>query len=101
VLLDGGYYLVYEENQVIKGWIGLGQSYNYFTDEMDGMILELYVLPKYRKKGIAKKLLNDACNRLKNDGFKKVQLNVYSGNPAKYLYERLGFYDVSIMMVKR
>src|SRR5690625_1524937 len=95
ILIDGGYYLVYVENKVTQGWIGVGQIYNFYTNKLEGMIPELYVLPQYRKNGIAKKLLANALDRLKREGFKKVQLNVYSGNPAKQLYEKFGFYDIS------
>lgn len=100
ILADGGYYLVFSEDKEIRGWISVGRSYNYFTDEMEGMIPELYVLPKFRKKGIAKELLESALNRLKKEGFKKVQLNVYSGNPAKHLYKKAGFIDISSLMTK-
>ncbi|MDY0407564.1 GNAT family N-acetyltransferase [Virgibacillus soli] len=100
ILADGGYYLVYMDDQMIVGWVGVGQSYNYFTDEVEGLIPELYVLPKYRKQGIAHALLEHAFARLKEAHFKKVQLNVFSGNPAKYLYEKLGFHDVSTLMEK-
>lgn len=100
ILVDGGYYLVYVDNQVIKGWIGIGRSYNFYTEKMQGIILELYVLPQYRRKGIAEKLLKDASDRLRKTGLKKIQLNVYSGNSAKHLYEKFGFYDISTMMEK-
>jgi|SRR5699024_2522071 len=100
ILADGGYYLVYMEEKVVQGWVGIGQFYNSYSDEMEGMIAELYVLPQYRKTGIAERLLESAFNRLTEEGFKKVKLNVYSGSPAKYLYEKLGFHDVSTMMEK-
>lgn len=100
ILGDGGYYLVYMEEEVIQGWIGIGRFYNFYSDEMEGMIAELYVLSQYRKKGIAKKLLESAFDRLTEEGFEKVKLNVYAGSPARKLYEKLGFYDVSTMMEK-
>lgn len=100
ILGDGGYYLVYMEEEVIQGWIGIGRFYNFYSDEMEGMIAELYVLSQYRKKGIAKKLFESAFDRLTEEGFEKVKLNVYAGSPARKLYEKLGFYDVSTMMEK-
>ena len=38
--------------------------------------------------------------QLRSEGYKKVQLNVYAGNHAKQLYEKLGFKDVSTLMTK-
>ena len=97
-LLEGGYYLVFVENEDICGWIGIGQSYDFYSGEVIGMIPELYVLPKYRKQGIAKKLCKTACERFKHEGYNSVQLNVFAGNGAKKLYEKLGFEDISILM---
>lgn len=100
ILSHGGYYLVYVENKEIQGWIGVGRSYSFFTNEMEGMISELYVLPRYRKKGIAKRLIDHSIEIFKTSGLKKVQLNVYSGNFAKKLYDKLGFYDMYTVMEK-
>lgn len=100
IITDGGYYLVYIDNKVVKGWIGVGWSYNLYTNEMEVMIAELYVLPQYRKKGIARKLIDHVIRRLRKAGYQKVQLNVFAENYAKYLYEKLGFYDVSTLMEK-
>lgn len=100
ILANGGYYLVYEEDDVIQGWIAVGKTYNLHSKEIEGMIPELYVLPTYRKRGVAKKLFKYVFNTLNREGFKKVHLNVYSGNPVKRLYEKLGFHDVSTMMEK-
>jgi ribosomal protein S18 acetylase RimI-like enzyme len=38
---------------------------------------------------------------LKEKGYKKVQLNVFSGNRAKHLYQNLGFQEVSTLMEKK
>lgn len=100
-LLDsGGYYLVYELDGRIQGWIALGTNYNYYYDQMEGMIAELYVLPPYRNNGIAKKLCEEAVKQLKSSGYQKVQLNVFAGNNAKRLYKKLGFHEVSTLMEK-
>ena len=99
-LSDGGHYLVYTENNAIQGWIGVGKANDYYSDEMIGIIPEIYVLPQYRKQGIAEKLCEEALRQLKEKGYKKVQLNVFSGNHAKHLYQKLGFQEVSTLMEK-
>ncbi|MFD2761731.1 GNAT family N-acetyltransferase [Lentibacillus juripiscarius] len=100
ILSAGGYYLVHAENNEVKGWIGIGKTFNFLLDEMHGIIPELYVIPRYRKQGIAGELCKEACRQLKIEGYKKVQLNVFKGNHAKKLYEKLDFYEVSSLMEK-
>ncbi len=99
-LNGGGYYLVRVKNNVIQGWVGLGRIIDQNTDETVGFINEMYVLPPYRKQGTAEKLCKAAFIQLRAEGHKKVQLNVYAGNHAKHLYEKLGFTDVSTLMTK-
>lgn len=99
-LNGGGYYLVRTKNNVIHGWVGLGRTVDQNTDELVGFINEMYVFPLYRKQGVAKKLCEAAFKQLKAEGYKKVQLNVYSGNHAKNLYQNLGFQEVSTMMTR-
>ncbi|WP_010677966.1 GNAT family N-acetyltransferase [Bacillus timonensis] len=100
-LSNGGYYLICHENNRVLGWIGVGSSVDMNTDEMIGIITELYVLPNYRNKGIAKTLCNEAFIYLKSEGLNKVQLNVFSGNRAKSIYEELGFKEVSTVMERK
>lgn len=95
---SGGYYLVCVERNVIYGWVGVGEIFDIHVNQPAGFLAELYVLPPYRSKGVGKKLCVEAIRLLKSQGYPKVQLNVYAGNPAKQLYERLGFHDVSTMM---
>ncbi|WP_156291921.1 GNAT family N-acetyltransferase [Oceanobacillus salinisoli] len=97
-LKNGGYYLIYTDGKAIQGWIGIGFSYDPYTDKTVGMIPELFVLPAYRNKGIAKKLCDEAIEHLKQMGYSNIQLNVFAGNPAKKLYEKLGFHEVYTLM---
>jgi ribosomal protein S18 acetylase RimI-like enzyme len=100
-LSNGGYYLVYTKHNVIQGWIGIMDMVDNNSDEPIGFINEIYVLPPYRNLGIANKLCITVFNHFKAAGCKQVQLNVYAGNPAKKLYHRLGFEDVSSLMSKK
>lgn len=99
-LMNDGYYLVYEKDHQIKGWLGIGEYYDPYAEKMAGTLVELYVLPAFRKEGIARALLMDGLMRLKAYGFHKAYLNVYALNPAKALYEEFGFSDVSTLMEK-
>ena len=100
-LTDGGYYLVYIEGNLMKGWIGIGIMLDFYSDEMVGIIPEIYVFPPYRHQGIAEKLCLEGFKHLKEQGLTKVQLNVFEGNRAKDLYRKLGFQEISTLMVKK
>jgi ribosomal protein S18 acetylase RimI-like enzyme len=100
-LHSGGYYLVHNESNDIQGWIGVGKSSDPYNNEMAGFIFEIYVLPHYRKQGVAEKLCEAAFRQLQAEGLHKVQLNVFAGNQAKHLYQKLGFQEVSSLMEKR
>lgn len=95
-----GYYLVYSENNVMKGWLGLASTFNFYDGERVGMISEVYVIPEYRRKGIARQLCIEGIKNLKERGHRKVHLNVFVGNGAKQLYQKLGFHEVSRLMEK-
>ena len=95
-----GYYLVYSEDNMINGWLGVASTINYYDGEIVGYITEVYVLPEFRRKGIARQLCKEGIKRLKESGYHKVQLNVFAGNGAKQLYQKLGFHEVSTVMEK-
>jgi ribosomal protein S18 acetylase RimI-like enzyme len=97
-LNSGGYYLIALENTMIAGWVLIGPDFNPINIQKTASVISLYVLPPYRKLGLGKQLMLHALHEFKNQGFKKVQLNVYTGNPAKLLYEQLGFNDISNVM---
>ncbi|MFD1849663.1 GNAT family N-acetyltransferase [Oceanobacillus bengalensis] len=97
-MADGGSYLIYIENDEIKGWIGIGSIFDYYLEKVIGYISELYVMPLYRGHGIAEKLCKEALTKLREEGYTNVQLNVFSGNQAKKLYKKLGFQEVSTLL---
>lgn len=100
--LDGSSsYLVAVEDGELLGWIGVGTTFDFYTDKMVGIMTELYVYPRARRKGIAEQLCRQALVNFQREGYENVQLNVFSGNPAKALYDQLGFQDVATLMEKK
>ncbi|WP_368658187.1 GNAT family N-acetyltransferase [Metabacillus halosaccharovorans] len=95
---SGSYYLIAIDQNQIAGWVLIGPDFSPVNVQKTGSITSLYVFPFYRKMGLGKELMQSAIQQLKAEGFRKVMLNVYTGNPAKYLYENLGFTDVSSVM---
>ena len=55
---------------------------------------QLFVLPQYQRNGIGTELVRDVLQRAKQLGV-PVRLRVLRVNPAKRLYDRLGFFVTS------
>lgn len=98
LIQNGAYYLIDEENRILRGWILLGKNWNSMSGKVTGHIFHLYVFPEFRHAGIGKRLMQAAITECKNQNIETIQLDVFKGNPAKALYEKLGFQDVSTMM---
>jgi len=56
---------------------------------------EIWCDPRFQHQGIARSLLKTAISELNEDEFTSLGLAVSHGNPAKRLYESLGFTEVS------
>lgn len=52
------------------------------------------VLPEYRGRGVGSRLMRDMIAWLRRDGAARASLSVQRSNPARHLYERLGFETV-------
>ncbi|MCV9885690.1 GNAT family N-acetyltransferase [Metabacillus halosaccharovorans] len=98
LLNSGSYYLIAVDQNQIAGWVLIGPDFSPVNVQKTGSITSLFVFPFYRKIGLGKQLMQSAIQQLKAEGFQKVMLNVYTGNPAKQLYENLGFTDISTVM---
>lgn len=82
-------WLVAEENGIVAGYIG-SQT---VPDESD--MMNVAVHPDFRRQGIAEALVNALCDALKEKGSVSLTLEVRASNdPAKALYEKLGFEQV-------
>ncbi len=83
----------------LMGYVGDIES---VTGEPQGWIFDLSVEPKYRRRGIAKKLIEKFTDFVKKAGYKFIGLLVTSSNkPAVALYENLGFVEERKRMAKR
>jgi GNAT superfamily N-acetyltransferase len=80
-------YLAYSDNQAV----GFTQLYPIFSSvSMQSMYVlnDLYVDESYRRKGIAKKLLDKAKDFARSHSLKGLSLETSKVNPAQKLYER-------------
>ena len=55
--------------------------------EVETVLISIRLLPKYQRRGIGTKIIED----LLDNSQKPIRLQVLKVNPAKKLYERLGF----------
>ena len=84
-------WLVAEEDGVVAGYIG-SQT---VMDESD--MMNVAVHPDHRRKGVAESLVNELIEALKKRGSRCLTLEVRASNePAKTLYEKLGFVQVGL-----
>ncbi len=84
-------WLVAEEDGVAAGYIG-SQT---VMDESD--MMNVAVHPDHRRKGIAQALVNELVEALKKRESHCLTLEVRASNePAKALYEKLGFVQVGL-----
>ncbi|PEE41172.1 GNAT family N-acetyltransferase [Bacillus pseudomycoides] len=97
-LLDkGAYYLVVKQENVLAGWILIGENTDYFSGEKMGFIYELYIFPEYRETGLSRKLMKTGIDRLQ-EVYREIRLNVFAGNFAKEMYKEFGFVERQVVM---
>ena len=62
-----------------------------FYEDDDTYVVGLIIIhPNYQNKGIATSIIKDYINKAKKDN-KRIIIKTYKKNPARNLYERLGF----------
>ena len=60
----------------------------------DGELLLLAVDPRYRRRGVGRKLLQQFLEMARHEGTSRVHLEVRDGNPAVVMYRNAGFHAV-------
>lgn len=83
---QGGFVIIGRENGAIKGGVVVNQTgmSGYIPDNI---LVYIAVHADQRGKGVGKELMKRAINMAKGD----IALHVEPENPARYLYEKLGF----------
>ena len=94
----------------IIGYIKIGQNQVYVLDfdetltlpSNSAMIYDTFVLPEYRKHGVASFLLMEIIDFLRKEGFQKVWCHIPSWNkPSINTYVKAGFRKVDHVRYKR
>jgi GNAT superfamily N-acetyltransferase len=80
---------------ILKNKTPIGRLYIHQNFQENGIrIIDIAMLPNWRNKGIGGSILEDILTKA-NQLNKPVSIHVESFNPAKHLYERLGFEKIS------
>ncbi len=82
------------------GFILYGIEEHRFLPRLTGMIYELYILPEFRRRGLARQSAIQAILESQSNAPSKIQLEVMEGNEsAEALWRSLGFAKVSERLV--
>ena len=81
-------YIVQEDKEII-GWL----RYNLFWDSIPFMNM-IYLLEKYRKNGIGKKLVHHWESEMKKKGFNDVLTSTQSNEDAQHFYRKMGYREI-------
>ena len=82
--------LIAEIRSKAVGFLLYFYNYSTFVGQPGIYIEDLYVNPKYRKKGVGKTLMKNCVKIAKELGFKRVEWAALNWNPARKFYEKLG-----------
>ena len=84
------------------GFIMVGRSASVFTDQEQGFVYDLAVVPEFRRRGLGRLLMEEAEAHARRLRMSHIALMVDCGNePARALYRKLGFTDAKALMRKQ
>lgn len=94
-----GAVIVAQRGDTLVGFVLLSQArFTLQTSRPTGSITDIYVVPHERGRGVGTRLLTAGLRWLRSSGYDRVVLNVAAKNPARHLYQRLGFSTFSESM---
>jgi len=84
---------VVQENEEVVGFLTVGASHDPDLDvNLTGAIWRIYISPDYWRKGIGRRLVEEAERLLRSRGYGDAVLWVLEGNQrARRFYEAMGF----------
>lgn len=86
--------IVKDKDNNVVGWL----RYNYFWDHIPFMNM-LYLIEKYRRKGIGRELVNFWETEMKDKGYEVIMTSTLSNEQAQYFYRKLGYKDSGSLLL--
>ena len=97
----GHIFFIAQKGNERAGLLWFGPRHNLITGEDEGWIYNVTVLPSYRRRGIAKKLLRHAEDYARKQGFSAIGLCVGTHNQnARRLYGSLNYQESNLLLRK-
>ncbi|MFW9901746.1 MAG: GNAT family N-acetyltransferase [Candidatus Thorarchaeota archaeon] len=92
---DAKIFIALEDNQIIGYTIAKIDLYPpIYLLEKYGSIYDMFVTLKYRRKGIGKRLWQEALKWFKQLGLERVELSIVPNNPeSSFFWKKQGFQD--------
>jgi ribosomal protein S18 acetylase RimI-like enzyme len=87
--IDNKEVYVVQENENLIGWL----RYNLFWDTVPFMN-KVYILEKYRNKGIGRSLVNYWEGSMKRKGYDHVLTSTQSNEEAQHFYRKIGYTEI-------
>ena len=103
----GKIFVAVEDGKIVgyaSGWIKTIEDFPNLTGapNVNGMFDNIFVLPEYRRKGVASALVKKLEEYFQENRCQLVWLNVYSGNaPALNFYNKLGYSPNATTLIKK
>ncbi len=79
---------------IVSPWL----SHPYDQQTRQATVLNMYVYPKFRRQGIARRLMQEMIDWCRKEGF--VNVSLHASNQGRPLYESLGFEPTTEMRLK-
>lgn len=79
------------KDELAVGFVQLYPTYSSLSMKRSWILNDLFVLESFRGQGIAQELIAEAIELARSTGSSHLSLETASNNPARKLYERLGW----------
>lgn len=80
-----------KRDETVIGFVQLFPSFSSASLKKTYILNDLYVLNSERKQGVATMLINKVLELAKKENCGRVSLSTANDNPARFLYEEMGF----------
>lgn len=102
-LKRGDMVFIAEEGRQFAGYIHFGTypEPDYITGELYGYIYDIYVMPRFRRKGVATSMITEALGWFRKKGFKEAATSTFPSSVGWRLYSNFQFRVEQVYLEKK